>query len=292
MNIAIIINANRITPDLETQLKKTALSEKYHVSYDLFIIQPKEIKSIIAQLNRQSYNAFIIGGGDGTVRSAIQQLIDIEVPIAILPLGTFNLLAKSLNHINNIESILMMVKNNKTKQIDLAEVNGHIIINHAWIGFYYNILKFREKHKDTLGTSKFLKLIFNILSLLKPVPFFKLSFNTENIEHHEKTCLVYIGNDESYTNLFDFGERKTLTAGFLDIAIVNCINRWDVFKLIWHILFNNFNNSKYITRFKSSELTINAKHTHINTVVDGELFQLKMPLKFKTHPKKLTVFHE
>lgn len=75
MKLAIILNAKRTTEALLNQLNDNKLTEKYNLTYDLFIKDPAEIVSFLKNLNPQSYNAYIVGGGDGTVRMVAQHLM-------------------------------------------------------------------------------------------------------------------------------------------------------------------------------------------------------------------------
>src|SRR5688500_896674 len=105
MRIAIIVNEQRKeTPQLEySRLDKDAKIN--HLSYDLVIVKPEQIPEIIKELLSKAYHGFIIAGGDGTVRCAAQLFIEQDVPLAILPLGTFNNFARELGFANDIDSL-------------------------------------------------------------------------------------------------------------------------------------------------------------------------------------------
>lgn len=289
MKIAIIINSQRFTPELNEKLHSTELSEKYGIKFDLFTPEPTELENTLKQLNTASYNAVLIGGGDGTIRTALQILIDKDVPVFVLPLGTFNVLAKTLNLPNDIDKAFEIIKNNKMVQIDLAEVNGHIIVNHAWLGFYYYILKEREKHKHTLGRSRFLKAVFNTVFLLKEMPLFVFDVVVNNKKICYKTCLLFISNNETATNLANFAEKKTLARGDIAVTIIHAHTRWQLFLCMLDVLLHGLKKSKYTVTFSVKALTVDANTPDMRIVIDGELFTLRGPLKFLIHPKKLTM---
>ncbi len=289
MKLAIVINSQRHLAELKTQLESPALTEQYQIHYDLFTPEPENLASTLEKLNYQAYHAVVIGGGDGTVRTAVQVLIEKNIPLIILPLGTFNVLAKSLEYPDNIEDIFKIVKNNKTRQIDIAQVNGNVIVNHAWLGFYYYILKMRERHKNIFGKSRLLKALFNTFTMFKRLPFYHFDVKVANRVVSYKTCLLFISNNESTDTLFNFGERKSLAGGYLSVSILNCHTRWELFLCMLSIAISGLKHSKYVIHFNLEELKVSGNHPIINTVLDGEPFKLDSPLHFSMHPKKLTV---
>lgn len=286
MKLAIIINECRAAEILD-QLPE--LAKKYNINYDLFIIKPDQLETVLKELNHQSYSGFIVGGGDGTVRTAAEQLMHTELPLAILPLGTFNLLAKSLQHINDLDALFAMIKNGKTKKIDLVEINNKIMINHAWIGFYYYILKLREQNKEIFSKNRLLKMLFNIFNLFNIIPIYELDLLTDEKHACYKTCLLFVSNNESHLNLFNFGEHKSLTTGLLNVTILNCHSRWGLLKCLLNSLIMNPKDNKYMSNFSATKLIVREKKT-INIVIDGELFKLSSPIEFTILPKQLTVF--
>lgn len=290
MKVAIIINAVRLTDELKDQLNSKKLTEAYQIDYDVYFPQPKEIESALKEVKEKTYQAYLIGGGDGTVRQVVEILGNDEIPIMILPLGTFNLFAKSLELPNSLEKTFEIIKNNKTKLVDLICVNNTAIINHAWVGFYFNILKERKKHRSFLGKSRLLKLIFSTLVLFRPLPVHTLTFESEGEKITYATCLVYVGNNDFYTSLFHINERKTLSSGLMSVTILNVQSRWQLFLCLVDLIFKNIQQSKRITYFCTNEFSIESKGGSINVVIDGELFNFPSPLHFRNNQKKIKVF--
>lgn len=289
MKIAIVINSKRLTPELKAKLEGNELTEKYDLSYDLFTPNPSELESVLKKLNHETYNACLIGGGDGTVRTAAQILVNSPLPLVILPLGTFNVLAKALNYPNDIDELFNIIKNKKTKQIDVAAVNGIVFMNHAWLGFYYYIMKMREKHKNMLGKSRLLKALFNAFWMFKRLPIYEFKIKVENEIKFYRTCLIFISNNESSGQFFNFGERPMLATGLLYVSILKCYTRWQLFVCMLSILFTPFKNSRYIKVFTVDELVISSVNKQVNIVLDGELIQLENPLNLINHKNKLNV---
>jgi diacylglycerol kinase (ATP) len=62
----------------------------------------------------------IAAGGDGTVHKTAWQLMDGGIPLAILPLGTANNLARSLGFIGSVEDILQSLHRGKSAPLDVG----------------------------------------------------------------------------------------------------------------------------------------------------------------------------
>ena len=71
---------------------------------------PGSGKALAAGAVRQGYDAVLACGGDGTVHEVLQSLVDTEVALGVVPLGTANALAQNLglgrNPIRAVRSLL------------------------------------------------------------------------------------------------------------------------------------------------------------------------------------------
>jgi len=76
----------------------------------------------------------MIAGGDGTMNAAARGLLATGLPLAILPAGTANDLARTLGIGDGIERAVALPLSGRRVRIDLGEVNGHLFFNVASIG--------------------------------------------------------------------------------------------------------------------------------------------------------------
>lgn len=79
-------------------------------------------------------DALILGGGDGTLSSAIRPAIDSGLPVGILPLGTGNDLARSLGIPIDPLAAAAVIGDGHVQRIDLGRVNDRLFFNAASIG--------------------------------------------------------------------------------------------------------------------------------------------------------------
>jgi diacylglycerol kinase family enzyme len=78
------------------------------------------------------------------------------VPLGILPLGTLNHFAQDLDIPSDIEGAVDVISAACARQVDVAEVNGHVFINNSSIGIYPFLVLNRERRRRNEGRAKWI----------------------------------------------------------------------------------------------------------------------------------------
>ena len=92
-----------------------------------------DIERIIEHSDRE-IDRIVIGGGDGTLNRVLKPLFGLQLPVGILPLGTANDFARSLEIPLNPEPAVEVILDGQTRDIDLGVANDHFFLNAAGIG--------------------------------------------------------------------------------------------------------------------------------------------------------------
>ena len=135
--IVISLNPNSGSTDqrfIADELKTELQGKGFEVR---LLTDIEEVKSNVAELSLGSVNqlrAVVAAGGDGTV-SLLANCLPPQTPIAILPLGTENLLAKFFGLAANAKSIAEMIANGRTVRMDAGRANGQLFLVMASCGF-------------------------------------------------------------------------------------------------------------------------------------------------------------
>ena len=87
----------------------------------------------------------VAAGGDGTICSVAQSLSASKTVMGILPLGTFNYFARSLDIPMDIEAAAKVIVDGHTMPLRVATVNDRMFLNNASLGTYPAILANREE---------------------------------------------------------------------------------------------------------------------------------------------------
>ena len=86
----------------------------------------------------------VSAGGDGTATALANALADTGKALAVLPLGTANLLARDLALPLDLEATIAALGTMETRQIDVGEVNGRVFLHKVVVGLIPSIAAGRE----------------------------------------------------------------------------------------------------------------------------------------------------
>jgi diacylglycerol kinase (ATP) len=90
----------------------------------------------------------IVAGGDGTVEFFFRKLADSKHPVGIIPLGTFNNLARALGLPTNIDKAIAVAKDGHARPITLGRVNGKVFVEACAVGLFGEAIALGESAKD------------------------------------------------------------------------------------------------------------------------------------------------
>lgn len=108
-----------------------------------------EVFSQSTRLNEMGrLRAVVAAGGDGTV-SLLANTLQQNIPLAILPLGTENLLAKYLGLEADADRLVDLIQHGQKKKLDAGRANGKLFLVMASIGFDANVVQ--QLHANRRG---------------------------------------------------------------------------------------------------------------------------------------------
>jgi diacylglycerol kinase (ATP) len=99
-----------------------AALEAEDIRADLAFTKPDESPALIAQQAvDEGYELVIVSGGDGTVSEVAKGLLHAPIPLGILPIGTFNNIARSLNLPLDLTAACQVLGRGQIKRIDVGQ---------------------------------------------------------------------------------------------------------------------------------------------------------------------------
>ncbi len=210
--IAVVINpkaGKRIPEKIRYHIIKHL--DKLQVSYSVF----KEIWPD----NFDGFSNVWIIGGDGTLNYFLNKYRDIQIPLAIFKGGTGNDFAWKLYGDISLEEQLLLVLNNKAKQVDAGICNGKIFVNTIGIGFDGNILRSMRAVRLLGGHIGYFLVVLKQIFLFREHHF---SIYAEgNLIRNEKLLLLEISNSSRTGGAFFISPYANITDGLLNL--ITCV---------------------------------------------------------------------
>ena len=127
---------------------------------------------------RRGMDLIIVCGGDGTINHVVQGMARSRVPLAILPGGTANMLAREMHIPLSIEKAARSILTSVPKRIALGRADGRWFISLAGAGLDASVVrKLNKKWKAAFGIGGYVLEAFGQFFFGPPNPFFFLSAN-------------------------------------------------------------------------------------------------------------------
>ncbi|ASQ45575.1 diacylglycerol/lipid kinase family protein [Legionella clemsonensis] len=277
--IAIILNKSaKNAAQIDNYL--TAFN-KEKIDYHCYRVAPENLESQIKHC-LTDYSLLLVGGGDGTIRSAAQWCANSSTILGVLPLGTMNHFAKELQLPLTVNDLVSALKQPKFIKIDLAEVNGKVFINNSSIGFYPRLAKKRDFYAKHYP--KWISYIPSFLEALRYHETFSITVKSKEVDFSIHTSFFMISN-----NLYSYQFPATISRDNFDQKILGIYflkrGKLSLSKVIDH-LFRKINNFKILASKTPIKIEIEKK-PRINISLDGDTVTMETPLIYRCLPDSL-----
>lgn len=152
--IALITNPAAGKPDaILSYVTETLPVDKF--DWEVFVVKKAgDTKAYVKKAIKQKFDVVAVHGGDGTITDAAQGLFKSHIPLAIIPGGTANIVAKELGIPPDIKQALALIatKKLKTKKIDMGLLNNQPFLSRIEMGLHAKMaLGTPEKQKQKFG---------------------------------------------------------------------------------------------------------------------------------------------
>ena len=239
-------------------------------------------REITKMLIHQQPSKIIVVGGDGTVNSVATLLVDTKIPLAIIPTGSGNGLARHLKIPMQIEKAFHIATTGKNIQIDVGILNDKYFFCTAGIGFDAKVAHQFSKSKKR-GLLNYIHS--SIISFFNYTP---VQFNFKNGKKISVFTLS-IANANQYGNNAFISPESDIQDGLLELIQIKPINFLQSFVVTFRLFNKSIHKSKITHISRDSEFEINYKINE-EIQIDGEPYYTNSEiLKFSVKKQCLTI---
>ena len=239
----------------------------------------------IAACDSGQYDHIIAGGGDGTLNTVAGALIGSGVGYAVLPLGTFNHLAKELQIPLELDAAIDALAAGEDVPFNLGEVNGQPFLLFAAIGLYSDMIRHRDAQRKVLGRRKMWAGTIAFFKMLFRWPLMRVRFRdavpTEaRLDGPRLTSVVYVSISGYQMDQLGIADRPVDPRDWLNVLVLRHIRRRE---LLWQMLkgmFGRLTTGTDLELARVDAITIAPRgRRHVRVGYDGEVTTMEMPLR-------------
>jgi diacylglycerol kinase (ATP) len=246
---------------------------------------PDQIAGLIHQ-HRDNVDCVIIGGGDGSMNAAAAALVDTQLPLGVLPMGTANDLARTLNIPTDIEQALNIVVEGVLHRIDLGMVNDRYFFNVANIGLGVHVTRnLSPDMKKRWGVLSYARSLIKAIKTFRP---FHAQIICDGRSHRVRTIQIAIGNGRHYGGGMTVDEQACIDDQRFFLYSLEPLPLWDMLKFAPAFRAGRFENRDPVNLEQGCDIQITTRKP-MPVTADGELVTMT-PARFTLRANAIDVF--
>jgi len=231
------------------------------------IKDPDGMQPAVKQALEQKAPMIIVGGGDGSLSSTIDDFLGTETIFALLPLGTANSFSRTLGIGTDLEAAVDAIAHGRKLRIDLGALDGDYFVNAAAMGLSPLIAEtVPHKLKKYLGIVGYLLWAVRLTFKFQP---FRLTVDDGQKVHRTWATEARVFNGRFHGGV-ELVEDASLQSGEI---VVQAVTGRSLLGLAWSwfaTLAKLRSRKQTTTEYRGTKLRIEARPKQ-RISIDGEL---------------------
>jgi diacylglycerol kinase family enzyme len=262
------------------------LSDKVRELFELHGCRPRVeladgrlLVQVARAMRDEEYDVIVAGGGDGTVSAVASQIVGSRAALGVLPLGTLNHFARDAGIPLDLGQAVEAICAGEVKEVDVASVNEKVFINNSSLGLYPDQARLRQVWRARVG--RWLAMIMASFIVLVRFPFVRVvaEFNGRRISR--RSPMMMVSNNEYRLEPGSLTERQRLDGGALGIYLLREEGRAGLLKIALHSLVFKMEEATSFESYSASEVVVSTRRHRVRVALDGEVYRLTTPLRYR-----------
>lgn len=279
------------TTDLEAFSDRTreTLASKGH-EIDIEIVEgPMIVKALEKAAQTPNVDVVMAGGGDGTISAAAAALMGKRKALAVLPAGTMNLFARSIEIPLSLDEAVAAFSDGAVRKVDVATANGRPFVHQLSVGMHARMVRLRSKMEYGSRFGKIRASAKAAYGAFMNPPVMDVRLTIGEAEIETRTTGIGITN-----NLFGEGHLPYADhpdGGVLGIYVTVAEQRSDVARFLLNMARGKWRDNDQVEIHQATKVTLELLSGRKNRdcVIDGELCEIDRSTTVEIHPGSLQV---
>lgn len=235
---------------------------------------------------RGNIDRVVVAGGDGTLNLALQSLVGTGLPLAVLPLGTANNLARTLGIPATLPEACHLAVHGARRAIDLGWVNRRYFFTTASMGLSVEITEaLTRETKRRWGVLAYGVAAIRALARARP---FHADITWNGGSRHSRTIQLVVGNGRYYGSALPVAEDAAIDDASLDLYSLEVRHWWQLLALVPALRRGRQGEKRSVEALRAREFEIRTVPP-LDINVDGEICS-RTPAQVRVIPRALEVF--
>lgn len=231
----------------------------------------------------------VVGGGDGTIRSAAALAVEHGVALGILPMGTMNLLPKDLGLPLDPVEAAQAIATGIERRIDVGRVNDRIFLHSSVLGVVPLLGREREEFRRSRTWGARLAALRRALRCALGTPRITLQIEEGGRAVRVRTYSLAICSNTLSDKPGEALLRTTLDGGRLALYLSRHRGRLGLFTLLLTLGTGRWTLDRQMQAAETTTLRITARRRRLAVSNDGEVEHLATPLRYSLMQRALRV---
>lgn len=290
-NAAIIVNRSAGSAHSVELVVETAAAalEKRGLRAIAHPVDPAHLQHVLDAIDPADIDLIVIGGGDGSIRAAARRAIDTGLPLAVLPMGTMNLVARDLRLPTDPVVAAAAIADAHERAIDVALVNGKLFLHSILLGVAPLLGTQRERLRFAGSAGEVIDAAACALDTVLYQPPLQLTVCLEDECHQISTFMLAVSANRLRATLREPLARDSLHDGTLGVYWSTHEGLAGLTQLMTELGVGLWTLDSRVEQRTTTRLTLESPERSILVGLDGENHTLRTPLEVSIQPLALRV---
>ncbi|WP_099827570.1 diacylglycerol/lipid kinase family protein [Oceaniglobus indicus] len=246
---------------------------------------PERVRAVL----KERPDCVVAGGGDGTICGVAEGMAGSGVPMGVIPLGTFNYFARSLDIPDDPEQAVDVIVNGDARDVRTGAINGRLFLNNTSIGRYPEILATREGIYRRWGRSRlaaYWSVVKTLTTLRRPL---ELTIDADGTQHRLRTPIVFVLNNAFQMEQQGLEGIDALASGKLVMYLSPDSGRLGMIRHALALALGVAVEQRDFHLLSARRFEIHARRKRQRAALDGERLRLRSPFIIEARHDALRV---
>lgn len=267
------------------------LLKKYQILYDKIPTKRAGHATELAnEAVKEGYKGVLVAGGDGTVGEVANGLIGSELPLGIIPLGSFMNIARMLSIPLDLEKAVQVIKIGRERKIDVGMITRmggdiltlpHYFLESSSIGLE---AQFHESFKKL--EKGILSEVFKIFKTFFDFYTYSVDVWLDGKKQHTKVAAVIVSNGSLSGTALELAPEAKLNDHRLTVSTYK-MTKYELIRLLINLVQGKKYTTSKIKTHQAENVVLETRYKRL-VHADSRLFG-STPVEYKIVPNALRV---